>query len=85
MSHGAYSHAYTRLPSQIMPTDNKGFFDSMKTSSFHITSVDTCKQNSKHPTNFKMMVVRDAALKRYDFEAESGRQAGEIIATLQAL
>ena len=61
---------------QIMPTDNKAFFDSMKTSSFHVTSIVACKQSSKTPTNFKVVVWRDDAEKRYDFEADSPRQAG---------
>jgi hypothetical protein len=59
-----------------MPTDNKAFFDSMKTSSFHVTSIVACKQSSKTPTNFKVVVWRDDAEKRYDFEADSPRQAG---------
>ena len=59
-----------------MPTDNKAFFDSMKTSSFHVTSIVNCKQSSKSPTNFKVIVWRDDAEKRYDFEADNARQAG---------
>lgn len=69
-----YSYALARC--QIMPTDNKAFFDSMKTSSFHVTSIVTCKQSSKSPTNFKIVVWRDDAEKRYDFEADNARQAG---------
>jgi hypothetical protein len=81
-----------------MPTDNKAFFDSMKTSSFHVTSIVTCKQSSKSPTNFKIVVWRDDAEKRYDFEADNARQAtsryisnascfhsAEIISALRAL
>lgn len=73
------------LCDQIMPTDNKAFFDSMKTSSFHVTSIISCKQSNKSPTNFKIVIWRDDAEKRYDFEAENPRQAAEIISALRAL
>lgn len=70
---------------QIMPTDNKTFFDSMKTSSFHATSILSCKQSSKWPTSFKVVVVRDGAEKRYDFEAQSPKQAADVVAALKSL
>jgi hypothetical protein len=60
-----------------MPSDNKAFFDSMKTSSFHVTSIVSCKQSSKSPASFKIVLWRDGGEKRYDFEAESARQACE--------
>jgi len=69
----------------IMPSDNKAFFDSMKTSSFHVTSIVSCKQSSKSPASFKIVVWRDGGEKRYDFEAESARQASEIINSLRNL
>ncbi len=66
--------------SQIMPSDNKAFFDSMKTSSFHVTSIISCKQSSKSPASFKFVVHREAGDKRYDFEADDAKTAGEFVA-----
>ncbi|KAJ9123570.1 hypothetical protein QFC24_003785 [Naganishia onofrii] len=69
----------------IMPTDTRAFFDSMKTSSFHATSITACKQYGKTPSSFRIIVWRDGAEKRYEFEAESPRESAEIINAIKAL
>ncbi|CAH1759309.1 22504_t:CDS:2 [Entrophospora sp. SA101] len=55
----------------IMPSETRTMFESMKTSSYHITAVSSCKPNKKAPSNFKLVIYRDSGLKTYDFEAES--------------
>ncbi|KAB5594284.1 Glycosyltransferase family 41 protein [Ceratobasidium theobromae] len=61
----------------IMPSNNRAFLDTMKTSSYHIKTVITCKKTKKAPTSIKLVVLRDGGSKRYDFEAEDEKQAGE--------
>ncbi|KAJ9103924.1 hypothetical protein QFC21_002387 [Naganishia friedmannii] len=65
----------------VMPTDTRAFFDSMKTSSFHATSITACKQYAKSPSSLRIVVWRDGTEKRYEFEAESPRESGEIVIT----
>lgn len=65
------------LSPQIMPSATRAFLDSMKTSSYHIKTVIACVQSAKSSSNFKLVVWRDGGNKRYDFEAESPKVAGE--------
>ncbi|KAH7921554.1 SIN1-domain-containing protein [Leucogyrophana mollusca] len=71
----------------IMPSANKAkaVFDSGKTVSFHIKSVVACQQSSKSSTIFKLVVQRDSRNKRYDFEADTPKLAGEICQTVKTL
>ncbi|KAG9303390.1 hypothetical protein G9A89_013716 [Geosiphon pyriformis] len=62
----------------IMPSESRTMFDSMKTSSYHISSVASCKLTKKVPTNFKLIIYRDSGNKTYDFEAADSKQAAEI-------
>ncbi|CAG8525138.1 10888_t:CDS:2, partial [Dentiscutata heterogama] len=59
----------------IMPSETRTMFESVKTSSYHITSVMSCKVNKKAPSNFKLVIYRDSGTKTYDFEAESTKLA----------
>ncbi|CAG8811167.1 2158_t:CDS:2, partial [Racocetra persica] len=59
----------------IMPSETRTMFESVKTSSYHITSVMSCKVNKKAPANFKLVIYRDSGTKTYDFEAESTKLA----------
>ncbi|KAI9151206.1 Component of a membrane-bound complex containing the Tor2p kinase [Blastocladiella emersonii ATCC 22665] len=43
----------------ILPTDNKQFFDSVKTSSYHVSSVISCKQSKKVAAVFRLEVLRN--------------------------
>jgi hypothetical protein len=70
-----YSPADT---SQIMPSESRAFFDSMKTTSFHITLVASCKLTGR-AGGFKINVWREGGQKRYEFDAENGKQAGESV------
>ncbi|KAG1744258.1 stress-activated map kinase interacting protein 1-domain-containing protein [Suillus lakei] len=72
---------------QIMPSTNraKAVFDSGKTASFHIKSIIQCQQSAKSSTLFKIIVQRDSGSKRYDFEADTPKLAGEIVQTLRML
>ncbi|TBU24321.1 stress-activated map kinase interacting protein 1-domain-containing protein [Dichomitus squalens] len=96
---GGYIHA--RIPSslslmlnpltvtnKIIPTVTKAkhVFDSGKTSSYHLKSVVACQQSSKNSSTFKLVVHSGADRnKRYEFEAESPKLAGEIVSTIRAL
>jgi hypothetical protein len=64
------------IRAQIMPSESRAFFDSMKTTSFHITLVASCKLTGR-AGGFKINVWRETGQKRYEFEAENGKQAGE--------
>jgi len=62
---------------QIMPSESRAFFDSMKTTSFHITLVASCKLTGR-AGGFKINVWREGGQKRYEFEAENRKQAGAL-------
>ncbi|KZT35303.1 SIN1-domain-containing protein [Sistotremastrum suecicum HHB10207 ss-3] len=63
----------------IMPSGSKvGFLDSAKTASYHVKSLINCVQSGKTAA-FKLVVLRDGANKRYDFEAENTRAAEDIV------
>ncbi|WVQ75957.1 hypothetical protein IAR50_005593 [Cryptococcus sp. DSM 104548] len=68
----------------IMPSESRAFFDSMKTTSFHISLVAACKLTGR-AGGFKINVWRDGTQKRYEFEAENQRQAVEIVSTIRQL
>jgi hypothetical protein len=75
------------LSIHFMPSaaDNRGRFEGGRTSSFHISMVHDCKVSRRAPTTFKMLVQKNGHDKRYDFEAESSRQAIEIVQHVKAL
>ena len=64
-----------------MPSANRAraVFDSGKTSSYHIKSIADCQQSAKTSSIFKIILNRGAGNKRYDFEAESPKMAGEAL------
>ncbi|ORX33957.1 stress-activated map kinase interacting protein 1-domain-containing protein [Kockovaella imperatae] len=68
----------------IMPSESRTFFDSMKTTSFHVSLVASCKLSGKYG-GFKINVWRDGTEKRYEFEADTPKQAAEIITSIRAL
>ncbi|KAG6874010.1 hypothetical protein C0995_007967 [Termitomyces sp. Mi166 len=72
----------------IMPSTNKAMkvvFDSGKTSSYHIKSIADCQQSAKTSSVFRLVLNRGGTNKRYDFEAESPKLAGEIVQTIKSL
>ncbi|CAN6634188.1 hypothetical protein TRVA0_014S01948 [Trichomonascus vanleenenianus] len=69
----------------IMPSEDRTFFDSPKTSSFHISQVMKCKQSSKVPANFKIVVRKTSGPKRYDLEAQSTAESAEIVSKIRSL
>ncbi|KAI6006867.1 hypothetical protein EDD15DRAFT_2207501 [Pisolithus albus] len=70
-----------------MPAANKAknVFDSGKTVSFHVKSVVVCQQSQKSGSLFKTIVQRDSRNKRYDFEADTPKLAGEIVHAVRSL
>ncbi|KAI6010115.1 stress-activated map kinase interacting protein 1-domain-containing protein [Pisolithus marmoratus] len=71
----------------IMPAANKAknVFDSGKTVSFHVKSAVVCQQSQKSASLFKIVVQRDSRNKRYDFEADTPKLAGEIVHAVRSL
>ncbi|KIY70575.1 hypothetical protein CYLTODRAFT_487987 [Cylindrobasidium torrendii FP15055 ss-10] len=71
----------------IMPSTNKGkaaVFDTGKTYSYHIKSIADCQQSTKSSSVFKLVLNRGSGgTKRYDFEADSPKLAGEIVQTVK--
>ena len=71
---------------QIMPQANKAknVFESGKTASYDIKSIVACQQSSKNSATFKLVVHRGDTErnKRYEFEAESPKLAGEWFAVV---
>ncbi|SJL05407.1 uncharacterized protein ARMOST_08774 [Armillaria ostoyae] len=68
----------------IMPSTNKAkaVFDNGKTYSYHIKSIADCQQSTKSSNIFKLVLTGN---KRYDFEAESPKLAGEIVQTIRSM
>ncbi|CAO3644554.1 unnamed protein product [Cunninghamella blakesleeana] len=70
----------------LMPPEHKsGMFDNIKTSSFHISHVKSCKQSKKVPSNFKIGVMKEKDFKTYELEAETSKEAHEICAKIKFL
>lgn len=69
----------------IMPSEDKTYIESPKTSSFHISQVMKCKQSRKIPANFKIVVRKTSGPKRYDLEATSTTQSAEIVSKVRSL
>ncbi|ORX47700.1 SIN1-domain-containing protein [Hesseltinella vesiculosa] len=59
----------------LMPPEHKGMFDSVKTTSFHVNAVRSCKQSKKVPSNFKIGVMKERDFKTYELEAETAKEA----------
>lgn len=67
-----------------MPADGK---DSVgRTSSFHISLVQSCKVSRRSASSFKIVVhTKNRVDKRYDFEAENPTQANEIVEAVKTV
>ncbi|KAF1967801.1 stress-activated map kinase-interacting protein-like protein [Bimuria novae-zelandiae CBS 107.79] len=67
----------------IMPGEtgtSKQIFDQpAKTTTVHFSSVVGSKVSKKHPKMFRVVVFKEKETKRYDFEAQSAHDAGEIV------
>ena len=63
-----------------MPSTNKpkAVFDSSRTASYHIKNIVDVSQSHKMSNSFKLILNHAGGKKRYDFEAESAKQAGEL-------
>jgi hypothetical protein len=68
----------------ILPSENRAFLNSLKTTSIHITLVAGVKLSGR-AGGFKLYVWRDGSRKRYEFEAENVKQAQEIVESIEAL
>ncbi|KAJ3286687.1 hypothetical protein HK104_008909 [Borealophlyctis nickersoniae] len=71
----------------LMAAENKNFFDIMKTSSHHISTVVSCKVAKSKSSHLKLVVhgSRAADLKTYDLEASSQQEAADICAKITFL
>ncbi|GMK54359.1 hypothetical protein CspeluHIS016_0109450 [Cutaneotrichosporon spelunceum] len=68
----------------ILPSENRAFFDSLKTTSIHITLVAGVKLSGR-AGGFKLYVWRDGSRKRYEFEAQNVKCAQEIVDSIESL
>jgi len=80
-------HHTHKTTTQIMPSAKRatGMFENGRTSSYHIRSVVACQQSAKSSSSFKLVVHRDGGTKRYDFEAENPKIAGEIVQNVRSI
>ncbi|KAH8914911.1 SIN1-domain-containing protein [Atractiella rhizophila] len=69
----------------IMPSESKGVFDGGRIASYHIKNISECRRSKRAPASIRLVVWKDRETKRYDFEAESSKQAIEIITNINAL
>lgn len=67
----------------LVPAEDPAWYDSLKTSSFHVSQMVKCKLSRKVPTNFKIVITKNSGSKRYDLEAPSKEVAEEIINRLK--
>ena len=65
----------------ILPGETgKTLFDtSAKTTTVPFSMIVGCKTNRRHPKTFRVVVFREREKKRYDFEAQTIVEAGEIV------
>lgn len=68
----------------IIPTETRAFQTNTTTTSYPIPSIVSCTQ-SRLPSSFKVIVMRENDQKRYDFEAENSKIAAEIVQEINAL
>ncbi|OAD72292.1 hypothetical protein PHYBLDRAFT_39069 [Phycomyces blakesleeanus NRRL 1555(-)] len=69
----------------LMPPEHKGMFDSVKTTSFHVSAIRTCKVSKKLPSHFKIVVMKERDYKTYALEAESAKEAYDICSRIKFL
>lgn len=70
----------------FMPSDTKGVVEGGRTTSLHVSLVLDCRLSRRAPNLFKIIVHKNhRAEKRYDFEAEDGKQAVEIVEAVRRL
>lgn len=69
----------------IIPAEDPAWYDSLKTSSFHISQLINCKVSRKIPENFKVVIMKTSGSKRYDLEAPNSAIAAEIVSRIKSL
>ena len=71
----------------IMPSEAKNVTGTVRTASYHVSQIASCKVSKRTPSSFKLVVWRTTGkdVKRYDFEATNHRMATEIAETITAL
>ncbi|SCV69431.1 BQ2448_2451 [Microbotryum intermedium] len=70
----------------FLPSDSRGdVFSTGRTTSFHISMLRACQTSRRSNLAFKIVVQKDRVEKRYDFEAESAKQAHEIVQNVRTL
>lgn len=62
-----------------------GAYTSTKTSSYHIGSMELCRQGRKIKRRFKLVFLRSHDSKTYDFEATTQEESDEICSNLNLL
>ncbi|KAM0786837.1 hypothetical protein ACM66B_002265 [Microbotryomycetes sp. NB124-2] len=69
----------------FLTMDSKGMAETGRTSSFHVSNVKECRLSRRSTSAFKITMRKNHGDKRYDFEAEDGKQAADIVHHIKAL
>ncbi|KAI8853924.1 stress-activated map kinase interacting protein 1-domain-containing protein [Chytridium lagenaria] len=65
----------------LMPAENKRVFDIMKTTSYHCSSIISCKQTKKQSPHFKLVVKKgNNGVTTYDLESSTSQEAADACA-----
>ncbi|KAL8925634.1 MAG: hypothetical protein Q9172_002138 [Xanthocarpia lactea] len=78
-SHHQYSLILDEEYMHAIPTESARTMSTEKTRRIPFSEIVGCKQNSRHAKQFKVVVFRDNAQKRYDWIAQTAAEAAEIV------
>ncbi|KAL8865521.1 MAG: hypothetical protein Q9198_009286, partial [Flavoplaca austrocitrina] len=62
-----------------IPAESARTISAEKTRRIPFSEIVGCKQNSRHAKQFKVVIFRDTAQKRYDWIAQTAAEAAEIV------
>ncbi|KAL8893332.1 MAG: hypothetical protein Q9192_005372 [Flavoplaca navasiana] len=78
-SHHQYSLILDEEYMHAIPAESARTISAEKTRRIPFSEIVGCKQNSRHAKQFKVVIFRDTAQKRYDWIAQTAAEAAEIV------
>ncbi|KAL8826806.1 MAG: hypothetical protein Q9170_007263 [Blastenia crenularia] len=78
-SHHQYSLILDEEYMHAIPAESARTVNNEKTRRIPFSEIVGCKQSSRHAKQFKVVVFRESAQKRYDFIAQTAGEAAEIV------
>ncbi|KAI4111131.1 MAG: hypothetical protein LQ339_000859 [Xanthoria mediterranea] len=78
-SHHQYSLILDEEYMHAIPAESARTASAEKTRRIPFSEIVGCKQNSRHAKQFKVVIFRDTAQKRYDWIAQTAAEAAEIV------